>query len=175
MRKKLRDSAGFSLVETLCAVAVLVLLSLMLNSGLSAAMQTYYDITAESETQLLLNSLTNAIARELRYAHDVTEGDDPTYNKDRQIKLQNGQVYAGGRELLPKEKETTQVGGAYKNGEYVASRVDESTPLVRYKDGCFTIRLKVTNESNGISAETPPEGVVIRCLNPPKKGGGTTP
>ena len=29
---------------------------------------TYFDLTAESETQLLLNTLTDAIAGELRYA-----------------------------------------------------------------------------------------------------------
>ena len=47
MKKKLKSSAGFSLVEMLCAVAVLMLLCVMLNSGLSAAMKTYYDLTAE--------------------------------------------------------------------------------------------------------------------------------
>ena len=52
MKKKLKSSAGFSLVEMLCAVAVLMLLCVMLNSGLSAAMKTYYDLTAEAETPL---------------------------------------------------------------------------------------------------------------------------
>ena len=37
MRKKLKDSGGLTMVETLCAVVILVLLCLMLNSGLSMA------------------------------------------------------------------------------------------------------------------------------------------
>ena len=71
MKKKLKSSAGFSLVEMLCAVAVLMLLCVMVNTGLSVAMKTYFDLTAESETQLLLNTLTDAIAGELRYAHET--------------------------------------------------------------------------------------------------------
>lgn len=169
MRKKLRDSAGFTLMETLCAAAVLALLCLMLNSGLSVAMKTYYDMTAEAETQLLLNSVTNAIAGELRYAHQVTGDADPTYNDGCRITLNGGQVYVkDGQELLPKEK--SGGGGAYKNGEYTVSTV-EGAPLVFYADGCFTLKLKVTSKTSGISAQTPEEGVVIRCLNPPKEGG----
>ena len=62
MRKKLDSSGGFTLVEMLCAVAILTLLCLMLGTGMQAAMETYREITAESETQLLLNTLVDANA-----------------------------------------------------------------------------------------------------------------
>ena len=38
MKKKLKSSAGFSLVEMHCAVAVLMLLCVMVNTGFSSAM-----------------------------------------------------------------------------------------------------------------------------------------
>lgn len=168
MKEKLKSSAGFSLVELLCAVAVLMLLCVMLNSALSVAMKTYFDLTAEAETQLLLNSLTNAIAGELRYAHEVIGTEDPTYNGGSRITLTNGQVYVDGKELLPKEKNDTNRGGAYKNGDY---QVDEMEIVYDKSSACFTVKLKVSWKGSGISAQTPEDGVVIRCLNPPKKEG----
>ena len=50
MRRKVKDNSGLTLVEMMCAVLILVLLSLMLNSGLSMAIKTYQGVTAESET-----------------------------------------------------------------------------------------------------------------------------
>ena len=169
MKKKLTSSAGFSLVEMLCAVAVLMLLCVMVNTGLSVAMKTYFDLTAESETQLLLNTLTDAIAGELRYAHETkTAGNGAleSYNGGRGLTLESGQVYAGGKELLPKEKDGR--GGAYKNGDYQVEAMD----ITYDRDAaCFTLHLKVTWKDSGISTQTPEGGVVIRCLNPPEKEG----
>lgn len=177
MRKKWKSSAGFSVVEMLCAVAVLMLLCLMLNSGLSVAMKTYFDLTAEAETQLLLNSLTNAVAGELRYAYEVSGTGDsttsPQYNDGLYLDWSSGQVLVNGggddKELIPKEKDSGK-GGAYKNGDYQVEKME----ITYDKDtSCFTLRLKVAWKDSGISAETPPEGVAIRCLNPAKEEGTT--
>lgn len=176
MRKKWKDSAGLTLVETLCAVLILVLLSLLLNAGLNMAVKSYRDLTAASETQLLLNSLTNAIAAELRYAHEVRGNADPTYNGDCQITLDHGgHVCAGGRGLLPGEK--NGAGGAYHGGKYSAAPIAAGIPIVQYEDGCFTVNLKVVWNDHPISARTPEGGVVIRCLNPPGEAeeGGEAP
>lgn len=167
MKQKLKSSAGFSLVEMLCAVAVLMLLCLMLNSGLSAAMKTYFDLTAEAETQLLLNSLTNAIAGELRYAHEVgSEGGTPTYNGGHTLTLNDGHIYAGGVELLPQADGSTGRGGAYKNGDYQVKTMD-----IDYDQdtACFTLNLEVVWKNGSVSAKTPEDGLVIRCLNPPEE------
>lgn len=170
MRKKLKSSAGFSLVEMLCAVAVLMLLCMMVNTGLSAAMKTYFDLTAEAETQLLLNSLTNAIAGELRYAHEAGGGEDgePTYNGGHTIALNegDGHIYVGGVELLPQADSETGRGGAYKNGDYQVKTLN-----IDYNrdTACFTLKLEVGWKNGSISAKTPDDGVVIRCLNPPEE------
>lgn len=170
MRKKLRESAGLTLVETLCAVLILVLLSFMLNTGLNMAMKSYLNLTAQSETQLLLSSLTNAIAAELRYAHEVSGDADPTYNGGCRITLEDGgRICAGGRELLPAERDGA--GGAYRGGKYSAAPIAADVPIVQYADGCFTVNLKVVWNDHPVSAQTPEGGVVIRCLNPPKETG----
>lgn len=68
MRKKLKDAGGLTMVEMLCAVAILVLLVLMMNTGMHMAVRNYYSLTSESETELLLSSLTDTLADKLRYA-----------------------------------------------------------------------------------------------------------
>ena len=92
MKRKLKNSSGFSLVEMLCATAVLMLLCVMLNSGLSVTMKTYFDLTAEAETQLLLNSLTNAVAGELRYAFEVSGGGDANRLRTTTVSIWIGPV-----------------------------------------------------------------------------------
>ena len=93
---------------------------------------------------------------------------DPAYNGGCRLTLEDGKVYAGGKELLPKEKSGTGRGGAYKNGDY---QVDEMNIVYDEVSACFTVNLKVSWKGSGISAQTPEDGVVIRCLNPPKKEG----
>ena len=65
------SSRGLTLVETLCAVAILVLLGLLVNTGLNLAMRGYRELTAQSELELLGSTLTSALADELRYAREV--------------------------------------------------------------------------------------------------------
>lgn len=155
MRRKWSGSGGFTLVEGLCAAAVLVLLCLMLDTGMRAAAGTCREMTARSETELLLNTLVNAIAGELRYAYGAeTDGGSLT--------ISGGRVLAGGRELLPRDRDGG--GGAYHGGAYRAEDLD-----IQYDrdTSCFTLRLKVTWNDGAVSAETPEDGVTIRCLNPP--------
>ena len=155
MKHKLKERAGLTLVEMLCAMLILSLMGFLLHAGLSMAMQSYLHLTAEAETQILLNSLTNAIAAELRYAHGVSGDADPTYNGNCRITLESrGHICAGDRELLPAEKDGVQ-----------------------YADGCFTVNLKVVWNGHAVSAQTPEGGVVIRCLNPPEETeeGGEAP
>ncbi len=172
MRRKWNSGGGFTLVETLCTVVILVLLYLMLGSGMQAAMKTYRDITAESETQLLLNTLVNAIADELRYAQETAAdsgGVLDAYNGGRRLTLSDdGQVLADGKYLLPTGKDGR--GGAYH--DYQAEELE-----ITYNPdtACFTLRLKVVWKGGDISAKTPEGGVVIRCLNLPKEAAESPP
>lgn len=75
MARKWKDSRGFTLVETLCAVAILVMLGLLINTGLHLAMRSYRDLTAQSELELLAASLSDALADELRYAQRMKTGE----------------------------------------------------------------------------------------------------
>lgn len=170
MRGKMSDSRGFSLVEMLCATVILVLLGLLVNTGLQLAMRSYQDLTAQSEAELLLSAVSNALADDLRYARDVQTDGSPEnkltsyqsqrYNDDtRRTKLWVpdedsddgilGQLYANNYRVLP--------GGAYGNGAYEIDKLE-----IIYKDGLFTIDLTVKQTEGDISAGTQ---FTVRCLN----------
>lgn len=164
MRRKLRSEEGLTLVELLCTVVILTLLGLMLNTGLQMALRSYQDMTAQSEAQLLLSTLSDALADDLRYAREVNTdagGNLNTYRSDSygsgvSLKIDNGQVKANGKRVLP--------AGAYGNGAYkVVPRDGSANDLdVTYADGLFTVKLKVEQPNGTVSAETE---FTVRCLN----------
>lgn len=165
MRKKLNTEDGLTLVELLAATVILVLLGLLLNTGLQMAMSAYRAIVAQSEVELLLSTAVDAIACELRYARDVTVGEDgklASYTSDSfgadtglTVDLEDGQIKAGGMRLLPT--------GAYGlNGAYLVKDME-----IKYNAPNFTIELKAATKDETISAGT---SVTVRCLNPEKEG-----
>lgn len=158
MKRKLADDRGLTLVESLCTVVILILLGLMLNTGLNLAVKTYHDVTADSETQLLLSTAVAALSDELRYARSVqVDGDrlksynSTSYGDNVTITYDTGQIFVGGMRLLP--------AGAYRNGLYEVTQLD-----ITYTDASslFTIFLKVAEAGGTISAETT---VTVRCLD----------
>ena len=166
VKKKLKSRKGFTLVEMLAAVIILILLVLILNSGLNLAVKSYSTMTAESETELLMSSLSDVIYDELRYARDInttaepigtTPGETPetpvitgnlerytsvSFGRNTILFLKDGQLYAGGKRLL--------AAGAYGNGDYVIEQMD----ITYDKDTCvFTVSLTVGGVDN-ITAAT---------------------
>ena len=186
MRRKVKDNSGLTLVEMMCAVLILVLLSLMLNSGLSMAIKTYQGITAESETQLLLSSLSDALADKLRYC--VVYVDDAGNYHSSSI----GEVQAAGGKIVVHGPDTGAAksflpDGAYGNpdgfykGNYQVRMVsaapggaDSATLRETYqKDtNSFTVRLTVKDVNLNI---TKTRELTVRCLNPPKEAAETPP
>lgn len=173
MKEKLENAGGLTLVEMLCAVAILVLLCLLMNTGMQMAAKSYDRLTAESETQLLFGSLSDALIDKLRYCV-VTEKPDPAggaskyeYSIGTFDVSGSGMVLVGGDRLLPD--------GAYGTGrwEYRVECIEKDgnkLPLVRYEGGNFIVNFKVIwKKDKGVSAQTPEGGLVVRCLNPVRR------
>ena len=178
MRKKLKDASGLTMVEMLCAVAILVLLCLMMNTGISMAVKSYRDITAESETELLLSSLADALADKLRYCV-VTVNDDGSY-KETSIgevtvspalpdppgpnAIPEGVILVGGNRLLPDSAYGDSSGGAYIGRYKVTEAAVE--PAISGTTVTFKVELKVEAASAGVKKELT---LTVRCLNPVKE------
>lgn len=178
MRKKLQRSDGLTMVEMLCAVAILILLGLLLNTGLQMAVKSYHDLTAEAETQLLASTLMDALADELRYARNVTtekktidgvETDalstydsgykeaEGTLEGTSTIQITDGKLQINGNRVLPDL--------AYGKDAYLVEQLE-----ITCANDCFTIRLKVKEAAGDISTEAE---LTVRCLNGIKIPTGT--
>lgn len=178
MRKKLRDSSGLTMVEMLCATAILVLLCLMMNTGLHMAVRSYQAVTAESETQLLLSSLSDALADKLRYCVVYVDKDSGVYKR-----CSIGEIDASSGKLIVQEKDegTGAVTaekpllpeGAYGNpygfykGDYQVAMSPATLGDIYQKDtNSFEFSLTVTDANLGITKTT---ALTVRCLNPVRK------
>lgn len=168
MARKWKDSRGLTLVEMLCAAAVLILLGLLLNTGLQMAVNTYRAIVAQSEVELLLSTAVDAISDDLRYARDVSgSGAGFTYTSDSfgadaALDLNSdGQIVA---KVGGEEKRLLSTGAYGLNGAY---RVKDMN--ISYDAPNFTVEIKVVTEDETISAGT---SVTVRCLNAKKEATG---
>ena len=151
MRKKLKDSGGLTLVEMLCAVLILILLSLMLNTGLHMAVNSYQSITAESETQLLLCTLADAAGADGRLIS--YNGVSFTLSDSNQLYLTDSE--GGSKRLLPP--------GAYRHGTYALPALPEIKYVqVSEENHYFSVKLTVEDTRSSISADTE---LTVRCLN----------
>lgn len=161
MKSILRSRRGTTLVELLAATAVLILFSLMVNSGMQLALQSYHRMTAEAETQLLLSTVSDVIADELRYARNIKSEADgalqtytsDTYGVQTNILLDDGQLQVDAGGTMKRLLAT----GAY--GTDGAYRITELS--IKWEQPNFKIKIKVADKS-GIEAATE---LSIRCLN----------
>lgn len=171
MRKKLRDSSGLTMVETLCAAAILVLLCLMMNTGIHMAVTNYRALTGEAEAQLLLSSLSDALADKLRYCVVTEKTDGSMENSIGVVTVADGTTPAGvpagivlvdGKRLLPE--------GAYGlEGRYQVTDASVTEPsYVAGVKPVFTVKLEVKDTQTSLSKEA---SLTVRCLNPVKKEG----
>ena len=74
--KKLKNKGGFSLIETMCALLILVLLVMGMGVGMDAGSKIYRDAVFESESATLAGILNTSIGDILRYAIDIRETND---------------------------------------------------------------------------------------------------
>lgn len=157
MKKKLRSKSGLTLVEMLAAVAVLSLMSVMIHTGLQLVINNYHTMIGKSETQLLLSTVTDTLADELRYARDIDAGEDGllktftsvSYGRRTEILIGNkGQLLANGKRLI--------ASGAYGNGRYTVTEL-----VITYDNPVFSVHVKVSGTGD-IAAETDFD---VTCLN----------
>lgn len=153
-RRAGRRQGGFTAIEMMAATVVLMLLALMLHTGLSMALKSYYTAVERAETELLLSTLTGAISDELRFAREAQvagPGDDTLswYTSERygrrtvlSVDSTTGQVMAGTKRLIAT--------GAYGSGGYTVTRLDITYQKAQ---ALFTVTLAVKSPS-GLTGQT---------------------
>ena len=76
--RKLRTEGGFTLVEMLCTVAVLLLVSALMVVGVRLAVKTLKKSVMASESRVLCSTLRELVNDELRYSGTVNTANDGT-------------------------------------------------------------------------------------------------
>lgn len=74
---KLKNKSGLTLVEMLCCVVVMLLVSIGMVNGVSLAVRNYESSLMSSESQVLCSTLTNLVSDELRYSGPVKWDENP--------------------------------------------------------------------------------------------------
>jgi prepilin-type N-terminal cleavage/methylation domain-containing protein len=159
MRKKLRSKKGTTLVELLAVVAVVALLAMMIGSGLGLALNSYRKMVSQSETQMLLSTVSDVLTDELRYARDVRTTEDGelldftsvTYGRHTTLSLKNGHLLANGSQQMLST-------GVYGKDSCLISVLNISYDA---DEGMFNVTLKVANTSS-FETET---HISVRCMN----------
>ena len=68
---RLRNNKGMSIVELLSAIAVMLVVTVVLVTGVRLGVKAYTKSVSMSEAQILCTTLTTAVSDELRYAGTV--------------------------------------------------------------------------------------------------------
>jgi len=89
--KKKKSVSGYTLVELLIVIAIMVLLAGMATMTIQLASSSFLSSVKKSESKLLMSTLSEAISGELRY----------TNRENCEITTSNGQVYLNGKAVLP--------------------------------------------------------------------------
>lgn len=80
-REKLRSRNGFTLAETLLAVLILLLVSVIVATGMPAAKNAYEKVVVASNAQALLSTAATSLRNELGTAWNVIIDDDTSKTK----------------------------------------------------------------------------------------------
>ena len=161
---------GYTLVELLCVVVVLLLVSMLTSTGVRLSVSSYVKSVSFSEAQILCSTLRTTVSDELRYSGSLLLDTDGTlrffsqsyadttdanglacFSQDDQ-----GRVLLGGNKLLPNK--------AYPYGlaaEVTLESYDKQTQL-------FHVRIRVTRNSETL-AETEFD---VQQLNTPARADG---
>lgn len=149
---KLKNKSGLTLVEMLCCVVVMLLVSIGMVNGVSLAVRNYESSLMSSESQVLCSTLTNLVSDELRYSGAVNWETTPirfysrTYgsecifsqNDSKQVTLneiqRDGTPAQRGYKLLPNR--------SYHLG------MRASVILSKAKDNIFSVTILVTDSKD---------------------------
>lgn len=104
IKRRLKNKSGFTLAETLLAVLILLLVSVIVANGIPVARNVYNNVIVGANAQMLLSTAVTALRNELGTARDVKTGSD-----EKHITYFNAEREAYSMISLAGENNTIQV------------------------------------------------------------------
>lgn len=139
--QKLKRSNGFTLVETLVAVLILVMLSSIVGVGINTAMKTYRELIFTSESDILASTVNTALSDLLRFAsyeeESSTDAGKVIFSNRDYYKVTNGSLDLSDGKIYINTDDTGS--GNYNalvnNGAYTTLQVSDLK--LNYDNGIF--------------------------------------
>ncbi len=142
MRKKLRSKRGLTLMEVLCAIAVMGLLTTAIAFALPATASTYKNLTSGAEASVLCSTLSEAVSQELRFASNIRPLPGASFASEGGPFLYDSQRFGPGVQL------TVQTIGNVDCVALAAAADDSAQPLPVVSTGAYTSNLKMQGGSD---------------------------
>lgn len=163
-----RIKKGFTLVELLCTIVILLLVSAAVNVGIHLAVQNYASSITNSEAHVLCGTVGDLVCDELRFGSDYTWEEEGLIFTSRNIAnrkfvVENGQVFlsysdaalSGDLTLKPEKLLPSK---AYPNG----LSVDLTLTLTQNGTDIVSVQVVVRDSKRNVQAERITE---IKSLN----------
>ena len=166
-KQKRKSKGGFTLVEMLCALVVMVLVSCLMAVGVRVAVKAYQTEVMHSEAQVLCSTIRTKVNDELRYAGSLNLALDGTVNSffsqhygkySSYSTNEDGQVTLGDNKILPAK--------SYPYGMKASVGITNYNTTTRI----FTVYVQVT-ESDGATVLSESTFQVKQLNNPASTTG----
>ena len=162
-----RKNGGFTLVELLSTIVVLLLISALMATGIQLAVRTMRRSVTASEAQVLCSTLKTVVSDELRYSGTIQQTQDElsffSQNYGESVSFsqnEDGHVLLGGNKLLPAK--------SYPDGMQAAVTIESYEPEKRV----FSVRVAVSSRTGEALAEA---SFQVKQLNEPVEADEVAP
>ena len=163
-----RIKKGFTLVELLCTIVILLLVSAAVNVGIHLAVQNYASSITNSEAHVLCGTVGDLVCDELRFGSDYTwEGEELIFTSrniaNRKFVVADGQVSLSYSDAALAKDSTLKPekllpSKAYPNG----LSVDLTLTLTQNGTDIVSVQVVVRDSKGNVQAERITE---IKSLN----------
>ena len=162
MMNKLKQNKGFTLIEMLACVIVVLLLTSVCGLAMNLALQSYKSNVFESDSQMLESTINTYIADVLRHTSSVSVEDDVVKITNNAYMVHRGHIGTlevaegdGARLVLYKDEETGSysllVGDAsYSDGLYIADFTLTYDEVTGVFTGSYTIKSTAVASANKV-------------------------
>ena len=144
-RRKLKSKSGFTLAETLLAVMILMLVSVIVATGIPVAKNAYDKVVVAANAQALLSTTAIALRDELGTAWNVKINDDPAATSGSYVTYYSSDTGAKSKIYLDAESNKISL------QEYVTNKYFNDVQSVSVGDGHTLVSDSAANRNLVIS------------------------
>lgn len=132
-----RRNKGFTLVEMLCTIVVMLLVSATVTVGIRLAADSYVRSITASESQVLCSTVLDAVTDELRFSKISDWGDPVKFESDRYSGLRHFEVESGQVTVVPETQDNE-------------SKTEKLLPSKTYPNGMQVVLTLTGDQTNRI-------------------------